>query len=69
MKDVVVTVPAYFNDAQREAACVIAGLNVMKLLSEPVVAALAFTDSIDDQNILIYDFVVIYVNVIIIIFG
>lgn len=60
MKDVVITVPAYFNDAQREAtktAGRIAGFNVLKILSEPVAAALSFEHSIiaDEENILIYD--------------
>lgn len=54
-----ITVPAYFNNAQREAtknAGVIAGLNVLKLISEPVAAALAFGNgSNGDENILIFD--------------
>ena len=44
VKNAVVTVPAYFNDAQRQAtkdAGTIAGLNVMRILNEPTAAALA----------------------------
>ena len=44
MRNAVVTVPAYFNDAQRQAtkdAGTIAGLNVMRILNEPTAAALA----------------------------
>lgn len=57
----VITVPAYFDDAQREATKVagkIAGMNVLKILSEPVAAALAFgySNSVEeDENILVYD--------------
>jgi molecular chaperone DnaK len=46
--DVVVTVPAHFNEVQRKAtkdACTIAGLNVKRVLNEPTAAALAFTDA------------------------
>ena len=45
VKDAIVTVPAYFNDAQRQAtkdAGVIAGLNVMRIINEPTAAALAY---------------------------
>ncbi|KAH0792913.1 cytoplasmic heat shock protein 70 [Histomonas meleagridis] len=45
VKDAVITVPAYFNDAQRQAtkdACVIAGLNVLRIVDEPIAAAIAF---------------------------
>lgn len=45
IRDVVVTVPAYFNDAQRQAtkdAGTIAGLNVLRILNEPTAAALAY---------------------------
>lgn len=45
IKDVVITVPAYFNDAQRQAtkdAGVIAGLNVIRIINEPTAAALAY---------------------------
>lgn len=60
VKDVVISVPAYFCNAQLEAtksAGAMAGLNILKLISEPVAAALAFREATnDDQNILIYDF-------------
>lgn len=45
IKDVVITVPAYFNDAQRQAtkdAGIIAGLNVLRIINEPTAAALAY---------------------------
>ena len=45
VKDAVVTVPAYFNDAQRQAtkdAGTIAGLNVVRILNEPTAAAIAY---------------------------
>ena len=45
MTHAVVTVPAYFNDAQRQAtkdAGVIAGLNVMRIINEPTAAAIAY---------------------------
>lgn len=45
IKDAVVTVPAYFNDSQRQAtkdAGVIAGLNVLRIINEPTAAALAY---------------------------
>ncbi|XP_061118786.1 endoplasmic reticulum chaperone BiP-like [Conger conger] len=56
----VVTVPAYFNDAQRQAtkdAGVIAGLNVMRILNEPTAAAIAYgMDKRDgEKNILVFD--------------
>ncbi|XP_053380433.1 endoplasmic reticulum chaperone BiP-like [Mercenaria mercenaria] len=57
----VVTVPAYFNDAQRRAtedAGKIAGLNVLRILNEPTAAALAYgldKRSKDEQNILVFD--------------
>jgi len=61
--DCVVTVPAYFNDASRQAtkdAGVIAGLNVMRIINEPTAAAIAYgldkcTDG-KERNILVYDF-------------
>ena len=57
--DVVVTVPAYFNDSQRQAtkdAGVIAGLNVLRIVNEPTAAAMAYgLDSADSQNVLIFD--------------
>jgi len=55
----VVTVPAYFNDAQRQAtkdAGKIAGLDVLRIVNEPTAAALAFgMDKRDDQVIAVYD--------------
>jgi molecular chaperone DnaK len=57
--DAVVTVPAYFNDAQRQAtkeAGEIAGLNVLRIVNEPTAAALAYgLDKGDDQTILVFD--------------
>ena len=61
VKDAVITVPAYFNDSQRQAtkdAGVIAGLNVLRIINEPTAAALAY--GLDkklkgEQSILIYD--------------
>lgn len=58
--DAVVTVPAYFNDAQRQAtkdAGRIAGLNIRRIINEPTAAALAYgLDKKKDQKIVIYDF-------------
>ncbi|MFD2172136.1 molecular chaperone DnaK [Tumebacillus lipolyticus] len=55
----VITVPAYFNDAQRQAtkdAGRIAGLDVLRIVNEPTAAALAYgLDKEEDQTILIYD--------------
>ncbi|MGV8142298.1 MAG: molecular chaperone DnaK [Candidatus Pacearchaeota archaeon] len=60
VKDVVITVPAYFGDAQRNAtkdAGTIAGLNVKRIINEPTAAALAYgLDREDDQTILVFDF-------------
>ncbi|MEK6927362.1 MAG: molecular chaperone DnaK [Nanoarchaeota archaeon] len=60
IKDAVITVPAYFGDAQRNAtkdAGVIAGLNVKRIINEPTAAALAYgLDREDDQTILVFDF-------------
>ena len=57
--DAVITVPAYFNDAQRKAtkeAGVIAGLNVLRIINEPTSAALAYgMDKKDSENIAVYD--------------
>jgi len=57
--DAVITVPAYFNDAQRQAtkdAGEIAGLNVRRIINEPTAAALAYgLDKKVDQKILVYD--------------
>jgi molecular chaperone DnaK len=58
--DAVVTVPAYFNDAQRQAtkdAGRIAGLNVLRIVNEPTAAALAYgLDKKKDETIVVYDF-------------
>lgn len=55
----VITVPAYFNDAQRQAtkdAGTIAGLEVLRIVNEPTAAALAYgLDKEEDQTILVYD--------------
>lgn len=60
IKDAVVTVPAYFNDAQRQAtkdAGVISGLNVARIINEPTAAAIAY--GLDkkggEKNILVFD--------------
>ncbi|CAM8941939.1 unnamed protein product [Rhodiola kirilowii] len=60
IKDAVITVPAYFNDAQRQAtkdAGVIAGLNVARIINEPTAAAIAY--GLDkkggEKNILVFD--------------
>jgi len=60
VKNAVVTVPAYFNDAQRQAtkdAGTIAGLNVMRIINEPTAAAIAYgLDKKDgEKNILVFD--------------
>jgi molecular chaperone DnaK len=58
--DAVITVPAYFNDAQRQAtkdAGRIAGLNVLRIINEPTAAALAYgLDKKKDETIVVYDF-------------
>ena len=58
--DAVITVPAYFNDAQRQAtkdAGKIAGLNVLRIINEPTAAALAYgLDKKKDETIVVYDF-------------
>jgi molecular chaperone DnaK len=57
--DAVITVPAYFNNAQREAtkdAGRIAGLNVLRIINEPTAASLAYgLDKETDQTILVFD--------------
>ena len=57
--EAVITVPAYFNDSQRQAtkdAGTIAGLNVSRIINEPTAAALAYgVDKEDDQKIMVYD--------------
>jgi molecular chaperone DnaK len=58
--DAVITVPAYFNDAQRQAtkdAGEIAGLNVRRIINEPTAASLAYgLDDEKDQTVAVYDF-------------
>ncbi len=60
LTDAVITVPAYFNDAQRQAtkdAGKIAGLNVLRIVNEPTAAALAYgLDKKKDETIVVYDF-------------
>jgi molecular chaperone DnaK len=60
VKEAVITVPAYFNDAQRQAtkdAGRIAGLDVKRIINEPTAAALAYgLDKKKDEKIVIYDF-------------
>jgi molecular chaperone DnaK len=60
VSDAVITVPAYFNDAQRQAtkdAGQIAGLNVKRIINEPTAAALAYgLDKKKDETIAVYDF-------------
>ena len=55
----VITVPAYFNDSQRQAtkdAGKIAGLEVLRIVNEPTAAALAYgMEKSEDQTILVYD--------------
>ena len=57
--DAVITVPAYFNDAQRKAtkeAGTIAGLNVLRIINEPTASALAYgLESKAEENVLVYD--------------
>ncbi|MFD5662747.1 molecular chaperone DnaK [Streptomyces hirsutus] len=56
--DAVITVPAYFNDAERQAtkeAGEIAGLNVLRIVNEPTAAALAYGLDKDEQVILVFD--------------
>jgi len=64
VKDAVVTVPAYFNDSQRQAtkdAGVIAGLNITRIINEPTAAAIAYgldkksSAGAGEKNILIFD--------------
>ncbi|CAG7890412.1 unnamed protein product [Brassica rapa] len=63
VKNAVVTVPAYFNDSQRQAtkdAGVISGLNVMRIINEPTAAAIAYgldkkASSVGEKNVLIFD--------------
>lgn len=61
VKNAVITVPAYFNDSQRQAtkdAGAIAGLNVLRIINEPTAAAIAYgldKQSAQERNILIFD--------------
>jgi len=62
VKDAVITVPAYFNDSQRQAtkdAGAIAGLNVLRIINEPTAAAIAYgldkSKTAGPQNVLIFD--------------
>ncbi|CAM0949464.1 unnamed protein product [Alopecurus aequalis] len=63
VKNAVVTVPAYFNDSQRQAtkdAGVIAGINVLRIINEPTAAAIAYgldkkATSVGEKNVLIFD--------------
>ena len=63
VKDAVITVPAYFNDAQRQAtkdAGVISGLNVLRIINEPTAAAIAYgldkkKQNNMEKNVLIFD--------------
>eukprot|EP00834_Sanchytrium_tribonematis_P001637 NODE_42_length_34079_cov_0.552619.p1 type:complete len:655 gc:universal NODE_42_length_34079_cov_0.552619:6536-4572(-) len=61
VKDAVVTVPAYFNDSQRQAtkdAGAIAGLNVLRIINEPTAAAIAYgldKKTTGEKNVLIFD--------------
>ncbi|RDX81411.1 putative mediator of RNA polymerase II transcription subunit 37c, partial [Mucuna pruriens] len=64
VKNVVVTVPAYFNDCQRKAtedAGSIAGFNIIRIINEPTAAAIAYgldkmSDCVGERNIFIFDF-------------
>ena len=60
IEDAIITVPAYFNDSQRQAtkdAGKIAGLNVLRIINEPTAAALSYgIQKEESQRILIYDF-------------
>nr|CAG8489379.1 10519_t:CDS:2 [Entrophospora candida] len=61
VKNAVVTVPAYFNDSQRQAtkdAGMIAGLNVLRIINEPTAAAIAYgldKKTVGERNVLIFD--------------
>ena len=64
MTEAVITVPAYFNDSQRQAtkdSGVIAGLNVKRIINEPTAAAIAYGlgdegTKDDEKHVLIFDF-------------
>jgi len=61
VKDAVITVPAYFNDSQRQAtkdAGLISGLNVLRIINEPTAAAIAYgldKKAVGERNVLIFD--------------
>jgi len=59
VKHAVITVPAHFSDAQRQAtkdAGTIAGLQVLRIINEPTAAAIAYgLDKTNEQNIIVYD--------------
>merc|ERR1712185_690973 len=61
VKDAVITVPAYFNDAQRAStkdAASIAGLNCLRIINEPTAAAIAYgldKQASSERNVLIFD--------------
>ena len=61
INDAVITVPAYFNDSQRQAtkdAGTIAGINVLRIISEPIAAAIAYgldQKVVHERNVLIFD--------------
>ncbi|KAM7260255.1 hypothetical protein ACFE04_015996 [Oxalis oulophora] len=62
LKNAVITVPAYFNDSQRQAtkdAALVAGLNVMRIINEPTAAAIAYgldkDENSGEKNVLIFD--------------
>ena len=66
VKDAVITVPAYFNDSQRQAtkeAGEIAGLNVRRIINEPIAAALAYglDKKHKDMTIAVYDLSLIHI--------
>jgi L1 cell adhesion molecule like protein len=62
IKNAVITTPAYFNDAQKQAtkdACVIAGMNCLRIISEPTAGALCYgldKKSTKERNVLIFDY-------------
>jgi L1 cell adhesion molecule like protein len=61
VNDAVITVPAYFNNSQRDAtknAGILAGLNVMRIINEPTAAAMAYgfdKKSVNKSHVLIFD--------------
>ena len=66
VKKAVITVPAYFNDAQRQAtkdAGKIAGLEVLRIINEPTAASLAYgLDKKTNKKIAVYDFCLLYTS-------